>query len=340
MHPKTEWLQQVKEEALEPELPICDTHHHLWDLRASQAPDERYLIHEFVGEFGGHNVVSSVFADCNSMYRTKGPEETRCVGETEFVQGMAAMAASGLYGKCSVAAGIVGWADLQLGARVAPVLEAHMAASPSRFRGIRFSTHWHEDPKVRPGRSHHTFRNMLGDSKIREGLACVERLGLSFDAAIFFHQIPEVTDLARAMPGLNIVLGHLGGLLGIGPYAGKRDQVFEEWKKSMAELAVCPNVSVKLGGLANPRYGFGWQNQPKPPTSDQFAEATKRYFLYCIECFGTERCHFESNFPIDKASLSYVVLWNAYKKITKGFSKSERAALFYDTAARVYRLSV
>ena len=339
MHVKTQWLQQVNEEALEPELPLCDTHHHLWDLRASQAPDERYLIHEFVREFGGHNVVSTVFADCNAMYRKADPEELKCVGETEFVQGMAAMAASGLYGPCAVAAGMVCWADMQLGARVAPVLEAHIAASPSRFRGICYSTHWHEDPSVRPGRSHRTFKNMLADRTVREGLACLGRLGLSFDASVFFHQIAGVTELARAMPGLNMVLGHLGGILGIGPYAGKKEEVFELWKKSMAELAGCPNVSVKLGGLANPRYGFGWQNAPSPPTSDQFVAATKRYFLYCIERFGPERCHFESNFPVDKASISYAVLWNAYKKMTRGFSKTERAALFHDTAARVYRLS-
>ncbi len=336
---RIDWLAQVHEDALEPDLPICDSHHHLWDRRANQAPFENYLVREYLAEFGGHRLVASVFADCNSMYRARGPEEMKPVGETEFVQGMAAMAASGLYGDCAVAAGIVAYADLSLGTRIAPVLEAHVAAAPGRFRGIRFGTHWDADPSVRPGRSHHAAPNMLGDAGIRAGLACLARMGLCFDASLFFHQIPELTALARALPGMTIVLGHLGGLLNIGPYAGRKDEIFAHWKKDLAELATCPNVVVKLGGMANPRFGFGWQNEKRPPTSDQFVAATRRYFLTAIELFGPHRCMFESNYPVDKVSIAFAVLWNAYKKMTADFSPAERAELFCGTAMRAYCLS-
>ena len=144
------WLRLTKEKPLEPDLPICDPHHHLWDypdyfpesrVRESARPIRHYLLEHLLKDTaGGHNIVQTVFMECGSMYKKDGPQELRPIGETEFVQGIAAQSASGQYGNTAVAAGIVGFADLTLGSAVAPVLEAHIAVSQSRFRGIRFTT--------------------------------------------------------------------------------------------------------------------------------------------------------------------------------------------------------
>ena len=271
------------------------------------------------------------------MYRKDGPEEMRPVGETEFVQGIAAQSASGQYGPTAAAAGIVGHANLALGPAVARVLEAHLAASPNRFRGIRHTCQWDASPEVKtatpappPG--------MLLDTNFRAGVACLRQYGLSFDAWLYHPQLPELALLARAVPDVPIILNHIGGVLGVGPYAGKRQEVFQVWKRGVAEVAACPNVVVKLGGLGMPRSGFGWHERPVPPTSKELAEAMAPYYLACIELFGPSRCMFESNFPVDKLSYSYAVLWNSFKRMTQNFSATERAALFHDTAVRVYRL--
>lgn len=333
-----EWLNAAQEEALDPELPICDPHHHFWDRPARQdRPANRYLLDELLEDTGGgHNIVSTVFVECRSMYRTDGPQEMRPVGETEFVQGLAAQSASGQYGDMAAAAGIVGHANLTLGAAVAPVLEAHLAASPNRFRGIRHSTVWDPNPDVVSYMSPR--RGILLDPAFREGFAQLERYGLSFDAWLYHHQIPELTDLARAFPGVTIILDHVGGPLGVGPYAARRDAVFQEWKDAIAGLAACPNAAVKLGGLGMPLCGHDWHQRPTPPGSAELAEAMAPHYLWCIERFGPERCMFESNFPVDKVSYPYTALWNAFKRIAADFSAADRAALLHDTAARVYRL--
>jgi predicted TIM-barrel fold metal-dependent hydrolase len=329
-----DWLAQVQEEALEPALPICDTHHHLWGHRP-QRTQQRYLMDDIQRDLrSGHNIVSTVFVECHAMYRADGPEEMKPVGEVEFVNGVAAMAASGLYGRTRIAAAIVGHAKLQQGARVKGVLEALMAAAPARFRGIRCTGAWDPDPRVGRAKA----PGLYLDKTFREGFAALAPLGLSFDMVCRFRQLPECTDLARAFPGTTIVLNHLGGIVGIGTYAGRRDEIFAEWRKSMAELATCPNVVVKLGGLAMDYSGFGWHERPKPPTSQELCDTTRAYYETAIEHFGPDRCLFESNFPVDKISCSYPVLWNSFKRITKGCSKDERAKLFHDTAMRVYRL--
>ena len=326
------------EEIIEPDLPICDPHHHLWDRAAREdRPRDTYLLEELLQDIGDdHNIVKTVFVDCRSMYRQGGPEEMRCVGETEFVQGIAAQSASGQYGTTRVAAGIVSHADLTLGAAVAPVLEAHIAASVNRFRGIRHSTVWDDSPEITRYMS--PPRWLLSDSKFREGFGYLQKYGLSFDAWLYHHQITELADLARAFPDTTIILDHIGGLIGIGPYAGKREEIFQQWKSSIAEISTCPNVVVKVGGLGMPVCGFGWDERTLPPDSTELAEATAPYYLWCIEKFGVNRCMFESNFPVDKASYSYTVMWNAFKRITEDFSPTEKAALFHDTAVRVYRL--
>jgi predicted TIM-barrel fold metal-dependent hydrolase len=326
------WLQLTVETPVEPSLPICDPHHHFWDR-----PDGRYVVEDLLQDTrGGHRIVSTVFIECRERWRKSGPEEMRSIGETEFVEGI--VGPRGKYGEIEVAAGIVGFADLALGAAVAPVLEAHLAASPRRFRGIRHSCTWDASPAVKtatPGIP----PGLMLDTGFREGLACLHRYGLSFEAWLYHPQLLEFAALARAVPDVPMILNHVGGLLGVGPYAGKRDEVFQAWRRGIAEVATCPKVVVKLGGLGMVRCGFDWHTRPAPPNSAELVDATAPYYLFCIEAFGPNRCMFESNFPVDKISFSYGVLWNAFKRMTKDFSPTERAALFHDTAARVYRLA-
>jgi predicted TIM-barrel fold metal-dependent hydrolase len=330
------WLDQVEETALEPELPIVDSHHHLWDY-----PTSRYLLDELLADTGsGHRVVATVFVECASMYRASGPEPLRPVGETEFVQGIAVQnerMGAARRGATRVAAGIVGFADLLLGARVRDVLEAHLAASPERFRGIRHAAGWHASEAIRNAHSNPP-EGLLGLPAFREGFAQLRPLGLSFDAWLYHTQIGELTALARAFPDVPIVLDHFGGPLGVGPYAGRADEVFQAWRASIDELATCPNVFAKLGGIDMALNGFAWHRRERPPTSQELVDTTGRYYLHTIERFGVERCMFESNFPMDKLSCSYTVLWNAFKRIAAGSSAAEKRALFHDTAARVYRL--
>lgn len=326
------WLALGEEEALEPELPIIDPHHHLWDH-----PDSRYLLEELLIDTSGHDIVQTVFVECGSMYRADGPEALRPIGETEFVQGIAAQSASGGYGPMRACTGIVSHANLLLGAAVQEVLEAHVAASPNRFRGIRHSAAWHPSDQIRKSHSDPP-PHMFTLPEFREGFARLAPLGLSFDAWHFHTQIDELTDLARAFPDTTIILDHVGGPLGIGPYEGKRDEVSARWKSQITELARCENVVVKVGGMKMPICGFGWHKRAQPPSSAEIAEAVSPYYRFCIEQFGARRCMFESNFPVDKASCSYTVLWNAFKRLSADLSPDERAALFHDTAARVYRL--
>ena len=327
------WSDLVEEETLEPDLPICDPHHHLWDH-----PQNRYLLDDLLLDTNsGHNIVSTVFMECGSMYRADGPDSMKPVGETEFVNGIAAMSASGAYGSTHACAAIVSYADLNLGSAVGEVLDAHIAASP-RFRGIRHASGWDESDIVRNSHTNPS-QHMLSDTTFREGFAELEKRQLTFDAWLYHTQIPELTDLARAFPNTTIIFDHFGGPLGIGPYEGQRENVFKQWQTDVADLATCPNVHPKLGGLVMPINGFGFHKRALPANSDELVEATKRYYLHMIEHFGPERCMLESNFPVDKASCSYHVLWNSFKKMTADFSASERSSLFHDTAVRVYSVN-
>jgi len=332
-----EWLQKVSEEALEPDLPICDPHHHLWESR-EVATQHCYMLDEILEDVsGGHNIVSTVFIECGAKFRQDGPEAFRCVGETEFVNDIAEKSASGAHGPTQVAAGIIGTADLRIGDESADVLDAHIAAANGRFRGIRLGAFWHEMPDIRNHRINPP-EHLLLHEDFRSGFKHLAPRNLSFEVWCCHPQIPDATDLARAFPDTVMVLNHFGGPIGIGPYAGKGTQVFEDWKVMIDELASCPNVFAKLGGLNMEVNGYGWHEREIPPTSDELIEATRRYFDHTIELFGVERCMFESNFPVDKVSCSYTVVWNAFKKLTQDYSAAERAALFHDTAARVYRL--
>ncbi|HEX4172473.1 MAG TPA: amidohydrolase family protein [Acetobacteraceae bacterium] len=293
-------------------------------------------MHDLVADLRqGHNVVATVFLQCHAMYRASGPEEFRPVGETEFVAGIAAMSDSGGYGPTRIAAGIVGFADLTLGDRVEPVLEAHIRAAGGRFRGVRHSGNWDADPVIGNGAPG---PDIYRRGDFRTGLARLSALGLSLDAWVFFTQLADVIDLARAYPSTNIVVGHVGGVLGYGPYAGKRDEVFATWKESVTELAKLPNVTMKLGGMMMRAALYDYKAAHQPIGSEELAAAWRPYMETCIELFGARRCMFESNFPVEKMGIGWLALWNTFKRIAAGASEEEKRALFHDTAKRVYRL--
>lgn len=325
----------MTEAALEPELRICDPHHHLWDH-----PGDRYLLPELLEDLtAGHKVVQTVFVECGVFYRAAGPERLRPVGEVAFAGGQAAMAASGRFGDVLACAGIVGRADLREGAAVEDVLQNQIRVADGRFKGVRHTGAYDEDPEVFPAAARaHTIPQLYADPKFREGAAKLGELGLSFEAAQFFHQLDELAALADAVPHLQIMLNHVGAPVGIGRYAGAREEVFAVWRRGVLELAKRPNVFVKLGGLGMTVFGFGFEHRKTPPSSAELAQAWRPYLETCIEAFGPDRGAFESNFPVDRASCDYVTLWNAFKRVAAGASADEKAALFAGTAQRFYRL--
>ncbi|HUC09726.1 MAG TPA: amidohydrolase family protein [Stellaceae bacterium] len=336
------WLQQRPTEmALEPELPIIDPHHHFWDTPQRG----RYLLSELLADIAGagpgqgHNIVATVFLECRSMYRKDGPEEMAPVGEVEFVNGIAAMSASGGYGPCRVAEGIVGHADLTLGARVREVLEAEIRVGGGRFRGIRHGVSWDEHPAIQRYATRNVPPHLVRHPKFREGFAQLAPLGLSFESWQYHPQLPDAIDLARSFPETTMILNHVGGVLGVGPYTGRRNEILAGWKQDIGKLAKCPNVHVKLGGIGMTSFGFDFHERDVPPGSEELAAAWRQYIEPCIEAFGPERCMFESNFPPDKQSGGYTELWNAFKRITAAYSAAEKNALYSGTAARVYRLT-
>ncbi len=339
------------EAILEPDLPIIDPHHHLWDWSPTrQMPKHgfstvvgrsmRYLLPEFLADLNsGHNVRATVFVQCSSMYRSEGPEAFKSVGETEFVNGVAAMCASGRYGEVRACAGIVGHVDLTQGAPVSEALEAHLRAAGERFKGIRHSASYDADANVL-GPLARAGSGLYESKSFREGYAQLAKYGLSFDAWLLEPQLPELIALAGAFPETPVILDHVGTPLGIASYEGRREQRFGIWRDNLRKLAALPNVSVKLGGLAMPFCNFpSFMQTPSAPSS-QLAAEWKPYVETCIECFGPQRCMFESNFPVDLGSCTYPVLWNAFKVLATHYSAAEKSALFSGTARNVYRLKV
>jgi predicted TIM-barrel fold metal-dependent hydrolase len=324
-----------REAALAPELPIIDPHHHVRDR-----PGARYLFLDFLADLAscGHNIRATVIIESGDMFRASGPPELRPVGETEFLNGVAAMFASGKYGPTHAGAGIVGCPDLRLGERVRPVIEACIAAGGGRFCGVRNLLTWHEAAELRIARTGPP--GVMQDGEFRAGLGCLADYDLCYDAYVYHPQLPELLALVRAVPAVRIIVDHTGGPAGVGPYAGKRDEVFAFWQQHIRELAGCPNVFMKLGGLGLPVMGFGFQHRTPQASSQELAQAWRRYFETCIEAFGPDRCMFESDFPPDKEVCSYTVIWNAFKRIAAGCSADEQAALFGGTAARAYRLKL
>ena len=332
-----DWLALTQEPTLEPEIPICDPHHHFWEYRPEPLDYQSYLLQDLANDINsGHNVRSTVFVEARSSYRTDGPEEMRCVGEVEFVEAIAAASASGQYGPGRAAAGIIGRTDLKRGDAAKPVLEALQAASPDRFRGIRHSVGWDAHPDV----ENREIEACLADQGYRAGARVLLDMGLCLETSMYFPQMPELAEFARALPDLTIVLNHLGGLTRTGPYGNRDDEVMAEWKKGIDAVAECPNVIMKLGGVGMPRIGFDWHTRVKPVGSEEIAQSIAPFMNYCIEKFGANRCMFESNFPVDKVSFSYNVMYNGFKRMSQGYSASERADLFHDTAARVYKINI
>jgi predicted TIM-barrel fold metal-dependent hydrolase len=322
-----EWLEQVVEEVVEPDLPIVDPHHHLWPAGGALP----YGLDELHRDTrSGHRVEQTVFVECRAAYAHDGAAEFTPVGETRFVAGEAQRDASRLI------SGIVAHADLR-SANLDAILDAHDEAASGLFRGIRHALSWAEHPEALmiPGGAP---EGLSRDEAFRAGVRRLGERNLTYDTWHYHYQNAEFLELARAIPDTIMVLDHFGTPLGVGPYAEQRDAIFEQWRHDIAELARCQNVVAKLGGLAMPDNGFGWNTAPRPPTSDEFVAAQARYYLHTIDVFGPERCMFESNFPVDRFSVSYRVVWNAFKKLTTAFSAADRAAMFSGTARRVYRL--
>lgn len=346
----------MPEAILEPDLPIIDPHHHLWDRPAAflaQLPPPkhgfdhiirrtpRYLLDELMADLNsGHNVIGTVYMECGAMYRADAEPAFRAVGETEFVNGVAAMSASGLYGPARACAGIVGHVDLTIGPKAREVLEAHIAAGNGRFKGIRHSASYDQDTDVLGPLAARQMEGLYRRGDFRAGFAELAPLGLSFDAWLLEPQLPELISLAKAFPNTQIILDHVGTPLGIGRYAGQRDERFANWTRSIQDLAALPNVAVKVGGLAMVFPGFSSFMSDPPATSEQLAEEWLPYVEICLKAFGADRCMFESNFPVDNGSCDYATLWNAFKRVAAGYSADEKAALFAGTARKIYRLDI
>jgi L-fuconolactonase len=327
------WHAQVIEDIIDPERPIIDPHHHLWS--GWKIPD--YLLEDLWGDTGsGHKIEKTVFIECGASYRETGPDHLKPVGETEFVANNAVQSASYISTK-AVIAGIVSHADLTLGDVLNKVLEAHEEAGRGLFRGIRHSGAHHPYPEEAflPGRYS---SGLFLDEAFQAGVRLLGQRGYSYESWHYHTQLRDFCELAKTTPETTIILDHFGTPLGTKSFRAQREAIFQQWQTDIVKLAECPNVYAKLGGLAMPDNGFGWHEAAKPATSDELVAAQKRYYLHTIECFGVNRCLFESNFPVDKLSISYAVLWNAFKKIVANFSEDEKHALFYDTAAKVYRL--
>ena len=306
-------------------------------MRSERTPYGKYLLNELLSDFKDHNIKSTVFIEARAMYNINLEKSYQSVGEVEFVQGLSAASASGIYGNSRAAAAIIGHANLNLGSKVKPILESLVAASPNRFRGIRHIVAKDDDPKV-VMRQVYDLKEQMTTKNFIEGAKVLADMGLTFDSWMYFHQLPELLNLAKKVPELEIVLDHVGGLLQVGRYSSIKEEVKEIWKKNISDLSECPNVKIKLGGLGMPIFGYDWHERDIPIGSDDLAFDMAPILDFCIEKFTPERGMFESNFPVDKVSFSYNILYNAFKKYSKDFSKSERAAMFHDNAVKFYKI--
>ncbi|QIE55756.1 amidohydrolase family protein [Pikeienuella piscinae] len=332
---RPDWLAKNVEAPIEPGRPIIDPHHHLWER-----PKARYLFHDLLADVSaGHDIRATVYIQCRSMHRADGPPELAPVGEVEFAAGAAAMAESGHYGDCRICAGIVGTADMTLGADVGRVLDALEAGANGRLRGIRFPMAKSGDPAI-VGSVVDPPEGLMREESVAAAAREIGRRGLVLDTWSFQTQLQDLLVLARRAPETVVVIDHVGGVLGVGGFTGKREDAFAGWRADMAALAALPNTRVKLGGLAMHTCGFGFETAASPPGSEELAASWRPYIETCIELFGPERAMFESNFPVDKGQVSYTNLWNTFSRLSSGASEAEKDRLFRETAAETYRLSV
>ncbi|VTU45372.1 putative metal-dependent hydrolase of the TIM-barrel fold protein (plasmid) [Variovorax sp. SRS16] len=327
--------RSLSEPALDPELPIVDAHHHLYGVVTD---GQHYRVEDLAQDLAsGHRVIGTVYVEAfGSGWYPGGPPSRRSIGEVEMIVRESANPVRCEHGACQLAAAIVSNVDLTLGDEVAALLEAHVLAGQGRMRGVRH--HATRDEGWIGRFTHNAPRHLLADKHFRQGFAWLERSGLSFDALVFHTQLAELADLADAFPYTPIILNHVGTLIGVPEYGVSRATLLAEWERGLRALAARPNVSVKIGGMGMPLFGFGFENADKPANSGELAQAWQPFIEVCVDAFGPQRCMFEGNFPIDKQSCGYTELWNAFKLSTRGCSHDERSALFYRTACRAYRL--
>ena len=328
------WLDQVVEEVIDPDRPIIDPHHHLWKKRFGR----NYLLEDLWHDTGsGHNVVKTVFVECRAFYHREGPEYLKPLGETGFISELASISATSE--NHATVAGIIGHADLTLEkSKLNELIEQHIQVCSGKFCGIRHAGAYDSRPGdlLIPGPAP---RDLYQNRSFKTGLKFLGSMGITYDTWHYHHQNSDFIELAQAVPECNIVLDHFGTPLGEGIYRPHREEIFQNWKEDMRRLARLPNIYVKLGGLAMPDNGFRWHRSEKPPSSDEIIAQQGRYYLHMIDCFGPERCMFESNFPVDRLSVGYHVLYNAFKKMTRNFSEQEKHDMFFGTAEKVYSLT-
>ena len=321
----------------DPDLPIIDAHHHLF-ARNHWAGGVPYLLPEFAADLAsGHNVVSTVYVECGTLDRTDGPEHLRGLGEAAFVAVMARLAETGAFGPARMCEALVAHADLMRGDVLPEVLDGLDSASEGRLRSIRCATNWDADQNLAPGTRPFGQRWLMAEPAFRDGVRLLAARGLAYDAWQYYPQLPELADLAAAIPEATIIAGHCGGLVGRNAYAGPDN--FSHWRAAVIELARRPNVVMKLGGLSHDRTGFGYGGRPQRPSADELVADWGPYIETCVEAFGADRCLFESNFPVDAVAADYRTLWTVFKRTVAGCSDDEKRALFAGTARRVYRLA-
>jgi L-fuconolactonase len=330
------------EPIVEPDIPIIDAHHHLFDrLPLPHIPALRYMFDEYLADVtAGHRIVASVYVETQAFARQDGPEMVRPLSEIEFANGVGAIAASGRYGDCRICAGIVGYADLRFGDAIGDYLDRALEFAPERFRGIRQVTL--DDPSPAPFRyvAHRPPQGIMQSAGFRPGFRQLAKRGLTFDAAVFHQHLPEVAELADAFPDTTIVLNHMGQAMGMEMDERGRAEVFQKWRELLRNLARRSNVMCKIGGLGLPFWGFGFEERADPIGYMELATTWKPYVETAIEAFGADRCMMESDYPPDSRSCGFVPLWNALKYIVRTASPEEKAALFHGTAARVYRIDL
>jgi L-fuconolactonase len=330
---RADWLALRQEKPLDPSLTIIDSHQHLWDFE-----NNKYLVDDYLADAAdGHAIAATVYVQAFCAYRKTGPLEFRVVGETEHAVRLG-REGERRNSSIRIAAAIVGHADLTLADQVERVLEEHVAAGQGRFRGIRPITA--RDDFVSSPLYDPPAPDVIESKKFRQGALCLQRLGLSLDCYVFYHQLAQLASFARSVPELRIAVNHTGGVLGVGPHANRRDAIFETWRCGIAALGRCENVYMKLGGMGMTVWGFEFNTRALPPTSLELADAWRPYVETCIEMFGASRCMFEANFPMDKASFGYSTGWNAFQRLAEGATEGQRAALFHETARRFYEISL